>query len=98
MSESKEKEATVSGNHKSKTPDDNKDRQGEESEKVEEDPIDREGTRHGFEDFSTTTYKCSVTGKDRMVVWRNFDSALANMGIKRELIRTQVKENNEGRI
>ena len=70
----------------------------EESEKVKGDPIKREGPEQGHEDVGTSTYRCLVTGKDRKVVWRNFDSVSANMGIKQELIRTQVKENEEGRI
>ena len=70
----------------------------EESEKVEGDPIDREGPEQGYKDFGTSTYRCSVTRKDRKVVWRNFDSVSTNMGIKQELIRTQVKENEEGII
>ena len=32
------------------------------------------------------------------MVWRDFDHASTNLGIKRELIRTQVKENEECRI
>ena len=79
---------------------DNKDKQGEEGEKLEEDPIDRLELEpeQGYDDVGTTTYRSSITGKDMKVVWRNFDHALANLGIKRKLIRTQVRENKEGRI
>ena len=62
------------------------------------DPTKELDPDHGHQDIGTSTYRCSVTSKDRKVVWRNFDSITANMGIQRELIRTQVKENEEGRI
>ena len=65
---------------------------------MEEDPIDRVEPKQGYEDEVTITYRCLVTGKDNNVVWRNFDHALANLGIKRELIITQVRENEERRI
>ena len=39
-----------------------------------------------------------ITGKDRNVMWRNFDIVFARMGINRELIITLVKENKEGKI
>lgn len=39
-----------------------------------------------------------ILGKDRNVAWRNFDTVSARMGINREMIRTMVKENKEGKI
>lgn len=62
------------------------------TDKPEQDPD------QGYEEVGTSTYGCLITGKDRRVVWRNFDNSKANFGIKREIIRTQVRENEEGRI
>ena len=70
----------------------------EENEKVEDDVIKRVDPKQGYEVVGTTTYRCLVTRMDKKVVWRNFDHALANLGIKREHIRTQVRENEEGKI
>lgn len=39
-----------------------------------------------------------IMGKDRNVVWRNFDIVSARMGINREMIRTMVKDNKEGKV
>lgn len=36
--------------------------------------------------------------KDRNVLWHNFDTSFVKMGINRELIRTLVKESEEGKI
>ena len=67
---------------------------------MEENPTDKleQDPNQGYEEVGTSTYQCSITGKDRKVVWRNFDHSMANLGIKREIIYTQVKENEEGRI
>ena len=61
-------------------------------DKPEQDPD------QGYEEVGTSTYRCSIIGKDRKVVWRNFNHSKANLGIKREIICTQVRENEEGRI
>ena len=60
--------------------------------KLEQDPD------QGYEEVGTSTYRCSITGKDRKVVKRNFDYFKANLGIKREIIYTQVRESEEGKI
>ena len=39
-----------------------------------------------------------ISGKDRNVVWRNFDNIFVRMGLKRKMIKNMVKENMEGKI
>ena len=39
-----------------------------------------------------------ISSKDMKVVWRNFDNISTRMGLKREMIKTLVKENKEGKI
>ena len=51
-----------------------------------------------YEEFGSSHYKCMISDKDRNVVWRNFDIVSTRMGINREMIRTMVKENKEGKI
>ena len=38
-----------------------------------------------------------ISSEDMNVVWRNFDTVSARMEINREMIRTMVKENKEGK-
>ena len=52
----------------------------------------------GYDEVGTSTYWCSIIGKGKKVVWRNFDNTTTNLGIKREIIHTQVRENEEGKI
>ncbi len=52
----------------------------------------------GYEEFRTNKYKCLIMGKDRNVLWRNFDIISTKIGINRELIRTLVKRSEEGKI
>ena len=39
-----------------------------------------------------------ISSKDKNMVWRNFDNMSTRMGLKREMIKTIVNENKEGKI
>lgn len=71
---------------------------GKEEEEGDINQRKREEQEQSYEEFITRKYRCSITGKDRNVVWRNFDTTSAKIGINRELIRTLVKENEEEKI
>ena len=49
-------------------------------------------------EFGSGHYTCKILGKDRNFFWKNFNMVTAKMGIKRELVKTLVKENEEIKI
>ena len=57
-----------------------------------------EETDQDYEEFRSNHYKCMISRKDGNMVWRTFDTNSTRMGINREMIRTMVKENKEGKI
>ena len=75
------------------------DRQKEGKDRDEED--EKQGTEEKneqeFEEFGSSQYTCMISGKDKNVVWRNFDNISARMRLNREMIKTLVKDNKEGK-
>ena len=72
----------------------------ESEDKEENQGIGKESDEddQGCEEYGFGHYTCKISRKDRNVVWRNFDTISTKMGIKRELVKTLVKENKEGKI
>ena len=81
-----------SAKNKSKKEKVNKEKQGEGSEMMEENPMDKPKQQpdlepdQGYQEVGTCNYRCSIIGKDWKVVWRNFDHTATNLGIKRDYL------------